>query len=352
MTTVLESLAWQDPVVLPVKRPEWEAPFKKVFGVVPRTVLYAGSCAWFLNAMLRLVQSKWSHLPSDLGLLVRAVAALENSCRYCYGTQRSLLVLRGASPRLLDEIEGQIQAGDASRRAIIDFVRRLARSTPRPARAEAEALLALGHSPEAIAEMACNVAESALLTRVHSALAIPPERDLEKLANGRFLKRIVSIFMGGALRPTRIVVEPEPTSGPFAAVIDVVTFSPRAKALRHMVDEMLASPTLPQRAKALMMAVVARGLGCSLCESEARALLIGLADSEIDRGLANLVSPSGDTLETDLMVFARDTVRYRVGDLQDRTRLLAAKLGPERTVEAVAVAGAANALVRLAMLRA
>ena len=109
---------------------------------------------------------------------------------------------------------------------------------------------------------------------------------------------------------------------------------------------------LSRTAKALIFAVVARGLACRRTEAEARALLRaeGVDDPEIDAALATLQSRRLAPQESGLLAWARETVNYQTPVIQKQTRQLAAQLGDTAVLEAIGVAGLANYIARMAML--
>src|SRR5207249_8272830 len=92
---------------------------------------------------------------------------------------------------------------------------------------------------------------------------------------------------------------PRPDDGPCAAVVAALDGSPAAGVLRRAIDGAWASDVLHRRTKTLMLAVIARALGCAHGEREARRFLAaeGLPPAEVDGILANLVSPRLDARE-------------------------------------------------------
>src|SRR5439155_50039 len=128
--------------------------------------------------------------------------------------------------------------------------------------------------------------------------------------------------------------------------------SPAAGVLRRAIDGAWASGVLPRRTKTLMLAVIARALGCAHGEREARRFLAaeGLAPGQLDEILANLGSPQLDAREARLVPFARETVRYQPAAIQRRMRELAHGLTAEEIVEAVGVAALANAVCRMSVV--
>src|SRR5205814_2269099 len=86
----------------------------------------------------------------------------------------------------------------------------------------------------------------------------------------------------GELTPAARAARPD--DGPCAAVVAALDGSPAAGVLRRTIDGAWASAVLPRRTKTLMLAVIARALGCAHGEGEARRLLAaeGLPPAELD----------------------------------------------------------------------
>jgi alkylhydroperoxidase family enzyme len=128
---------------------------------------------------------------------------------------------------------------------------------------------------------------------------------------------------------------------------------PHARALRSVIDEAWASPHLPVRSKALVFAVIARGLGSLDCEREARRLLAAedevFTDDAVDDMLANLASPLLTAAETRILPYVRETIRYQPAPVQRRGRALREKLNNAEFVETVGAAALANMVCRIAL---
>ncbi len=87
--------------------------------------------------------------------------------------------------------------------------------------------------------------------------------------------------------------------------------------LRESLDAAWASTILPQRAMALVFAVMAQGLGSQRSEQEATSLLAphGLDESQVGDILSHLASPELDPREAAIVPFAVDTIRPRPADV-------------------------------------
>ena len=119
-----------------------------------------------------------------------------------------------------------------------------------------------------------------------------------------------------------------------------------------MIDEAWSSPILSARTKALVAAVVARGLGCAHSERETARLLAegGLAAEELEPILAHLASPRLDRVESVAVPFARETIWYRSAQIQRRARAVQEQLSGAEFLELVGIASYANMLCRLGIL--
>jgi alkylhydroperoxidase family enzyme len=261
----------------------------------------------------------------------------------------------GYPERVIGQIEREIQLAelDEKDQAFIRFCRNLARSNPRPARAQRDELIRLGFTPLQIKEAAFLIANQCFQNRVASFLAFPPEVTYERLGRS-IVGRLLRPLLATANRRSR----PFPTDfvpregAPFSRLVGALAGLPAAYLLDRTLNGAFDSPVLSRRVKALMFAVVARMLECGFCQPESRKLLQaeGFTVDEADACLATLSSPKLDPSESAILGWVRETVRYQPGDIQKRTRALSEAVGAQATIEAVGVAALANATVRVAML--
>jgi alkylhydroperoxidase family enzyme len=349
------------PPVLPAyepKNPHLERAKQATGGHVPRLLPYVSGIDWVAKAFADTFYIRYSYADARTLSLVGLLASHENSCRYCYGTRRALLRIQGMSIATIEQLESDLAHAEASAdtRAVLEFVRTLARSNPRPPRKEAAALEGLGMRPEAVAEIAAECSNWCFGNRLATFVAAPIEQELEALPDsfvGRLLRPILRRKMSFAKHMAPPPAEIAPVDMPFGPVLEPIRRSHLGFFFADTLRAAFASPVLPQRAKALVFGVVARSLACQGCEGEARRLLEGggLAIAVVDEALDNLASPALDPLEAKVVTYARDTVRFRPGDVQRSTRALADAIGPLPALEAAAVASLANGIVRLAMLQ-
>jgi alkylhydroperoxidase family enzyme len=146
---------------------------------------------------------------------------------------------------------------------------------------------------------------------------------------------------------------PAMRSGPFQYLVDALEPLPLAGVLWRMLDGAFAAPGLSPRARALVFAVVARGLGCDVCEREALRLVAaeGFPAAEVEPALAHLAAPAFDPVERVIVPFTRETIRYsEPAPLQRRARGVLAQVGPAAFGEFVGTAALANMLARLSFL--
>jgi len=360
MVRLLDEIEWQDPIFPAVADPAWESEVKRRTGSVGELDRRLVPSSWLREAYAAVRGYSFVQIPQRMALIGAMVTAQENSCRYCYGGFRSYLKMMGHSEGFIDRIErdAHIAEMDEKERAFIAFCRKLARSKPRPAKAEKNELLRLGYTDLAVNEMAFSIAMGCFTNRLGVLTACPPDLAFEKFANGVMgrlvgmairLKNAAAARKGPHLQPS---AAPGAATGPFGPVVAALEGLPAAPLLRSALDSALASPVLSREVKILLFAVVARTLDCKHCEVQSQKLLLdgGLDAAEIEKSLATLGSSRLESKESRLLAWVRDTVHYQTGPIQAQTRALAREIGEPAALEAIGVASLANATVRLAML--
>jgi alkylhydroperoxidase family enzyme len=362
MAQLLDEIQWGEPILPAVADPAWEAEIKRrggrVFGVDRRVA----PLPWLREACLGMTTYRPSEVSQRLFTLGAMVTAQENSCRYCYGANRAFLKILGYSESFISRLERDAHVAelDDRERGFIAFCRNLARSRPRPAKAERDALIKLGYAPLAVHEIAFLIAMGCFYNRIGVLTACPPELGFERLANG-ILGRVMGLAMPlmsrltarrGAAQQGASIDAKSLASGPFGPVVATLAGLPAAAMMKAALDGAFASTVLARSTKALMFAIVARTLGCRHSEAEARKLLLSehFDEAEIDAALATLASKRIPPHETGLLPWVRDTIHYQTAAVQNQTRALTADVGTAAMLEAIGVAALANATVRLAML--
>lgn len=329
---------------------------REKLGSVPEVLRYVAGSPWIPGAIIAWLGARYAYATPDDANVACLAAAQENACRHCYGALRTILRLLGYSETTILRFERERQAAELGDhgRAVVDFARALARSNPRPARPEFEALLDAGLSRGAAGEIAWSVAMTCMTNRIATLLAIPPDAAFEALPDRwfvRLLRPLVERKVRGKPASPPPAAYPAPDI-PFGAVIPMIGPIPGAALLSRMLEDAFRSDMLPRRTKVLVFAVVAHAIGCALCETEAKRALAadGIDAENAARILEHLASPLLDPVEALLVPFVRETVRYRPAAIQERTRSLLRELGPDRLLEAVGVSALANTVVRLGML--
>jgi AhpD family alkylhydroperoxidase len=286
--------------------------------------------------------------------MVGLVVSQDNSCRYCYASHRFLLRVLGISERTIRKLEHNLITAEVTPRMKLglDFVRRVSRANPIPGAADRAPLLAAGYAPAAVDELAFLASVHVFANRLTTLPAIPPQT-MEQLPD-RWSMRLVQPLLGWRLRRRkrrlRIGAAPTgPMSGPFQELVAALDGLPAARFQRRVIDEAWASPFLSRRAKALVFAVVARGLGCPLSECEGVRLLgaEGVEQPDVEEILSHLASPRLDPVESVIVTFARETIWYRPAEIQRHARRVRERLTAEQFIDLVATAALANAVCRL-----
>jgi alkylhydroperoxidase family enzyme len=214
-----------------------------------------------------------------------------------------------------------------------------------------EPLREAGFSDAAIREIAFSVACIAFFNRISTIPALPPH-SWEQLAD-RWFMHLFRPLLARRVRgwrkrgePTSFARRPE---GPFAGLMLQFEGSPIGPVLASALDDLWASPILSRRSKALMFAVIGRGLGCQSSSDEIAGILEaeGLTPADAEQTLAHLGGPGMGADEAALLAFARDTIWYEPIQIQRRARELRQRLSAAQFVEAIGVVALANSLCRL-----
>ncbi len=297
------------------------------------------------------------HFDHVLADLVGLVVSQDNSCRYCFAAQRTLMRVLGFPQERITQLEQDLRtlSLQPKERATLEFARRLSRSSPLLARADTKPLQDAGLSNDEIRELVAIVALMTFFNRVSTLAAAPPST-YEQLPD-RLWARVLRPFMAPIMRRFRRRAKLEPLAesertGPFAAFVCALDGLPAAHALRGALDACFGSDILTPRSKALVFAVVARALGDLRFEHDATAIALeaGLERSDLDEILAHLTSPRLDATERIIVPFARETVWYRPAQIQRRAREVQDALRPDQFTELIGVASLANTVGRLGLL--
>jgi AhpD family alkylhydroperoxidase len=356
MNTTLLQTEWEACVLEPARDAAVESMARRAYGMVPPNLRYLAHAPWVARANVTLSPSHGLlvELDYDLEELVSMVVSQENSCRFCFAISRYLLRVHGMSEARIAELQARLSQGtlDARTNAAVAYARGMSRSQPLVGAAERRMLREAGLPDGEVRELAYVVAYISFANRITTIPAIPPH-EVEQLPDRWFfpLLRPLMAKMSARHRRRGQRMAPQPArSGPYAGLIAALGDSPIAGALAQVLDDMWQSALLTRRCKALLIAVVATGLGCQRTVDEVREVLReeGLSDDAAARALAHLQAPELDAIENQLLPFARDTIWYQPAPVQRRARELGARLTPAQMVEAFGVLSLANALCRLA----
>lgn len=355
MTNLINEMEWGEPILPSVEDPEWETEVKTELGAVPDLMTRVSRSHWLRNACLNWERLPVTEMPVRLMDIGALVTAQENACRYCYGIARSQMRLFGYSEKMISNIEREMQLAELNEkdRSFIQFCRNLARSNPRPAKADRDKLIRLGFSQLAVSEMAFLITNHCFYNRVATFICCPPMYKFENLV-GSFFGRIFRPLLARKVRGLALTkVDPLPGEPEtFSVVVKALSGLPAAALLNEALKGAFHSNVLSRELKILMFAVVARSLECNFCQAETRnmSLAQGLTESEFDSCLSSLTSPRLNVQEGKILAWTRETVHFQTGAIQKRVRRLAQEVDELVLLEAIGVAALANTTVRLAML--
>src|SRR5438874_2267242 len=178
------STEWGDCLVPTVAvSPELVAEVRGAVGAVPDWLARVAPCPWLVRAMCGAMTKPLAYAPPKLIDLVGIVVSQDNSCRYCYGVQRTIMRILGYRDDYIERLLRDVHAADVTpaERAALDFARRISRANPLPGHAEFEQVVRAGLTPLAVAEVAAATATYNFANRMATLLALPPE-SLEEMA--------------------------------------------------------------------------------------------------------------------------------------------------------------------------
>jgi AhpD family alkylhydroperoxidase len=354
--TTIEETEWEPCLLATDPNPEFERFLRKNLGGVPPGIQSFAECPWLTRILIdfNFRKATLAHASFELADLIGLVVSQDNSCRYCFAEQRILLRATGMREERIRRLEQDLSTAELNDRdrLALEFARRLSQSNPLPTRADWKPLLAAGLGEGEVKELTVAAAVTVAANRLVTLPALPPQA-MERYPD-RWRMKLLAPLARRVLESRRKRGRPEHLpaelkSGPFSYLVLGLDGLPFARALREVVDEAWRSPILTPRAKALIVAVVARGIGAEASEAEAARLL---AEEDVDRVefeeiLANLTSAKLDPVEALCVTFARETIRYRPARIQRRAREVREKLSVPQFLELVGVAALANMLCRL-----
>lgn len=355
MNGVLQHVEWESCLVEPIPDPALESYVRQRWGIPNPTFAYFTPVPWLARALIDLhpEYGLLMHLDQTAADLIALVVSQENSCRFCYAATRGLLWALGMSWARIQRMEQDLARADLPPRtmAAVAFGRSQSRSGAAGARAARDALRRSGLGLDEMKEIAFTAAVTDFSNRATTIPAIPayPIESMPDRLYVRLLRPLLGLIIKRHRyrgRPTAADAAPPYAYG---RLVESYAGSPIGAILARTLAEMWASPHLTRRCKLLMIAVVARGLGCEACAPEVSEALRreGLTESTLAQVLTHLDAPELDPIERLLVPFARETIWYEPAPLQRHTRMLRDRLSGPQLLEAIGVAALANGLCRM-----
>ncbi len=353
----LQAVEWQECFVEPRRDPQLEREMRKAIGFSSPATRYFSSSPWIVRSMIGFHRAGLRAVYSSTQLveLIHLVISQDNSCRFCYAAARTAMRLLGVPDERVEQLQYDLAAADLSGpdKAALEFCRRVSRADPLAGSDDWRVLRAAGLEDGAVKEVAFTAAISVYFNRLMTLPAVPVER-IERISTSwlfRLMLPIAGLITRSRMRRGQLE-QAIPGRGPYAYLVSALGRLPAARALQAVIEDVWGETVLPRRTKALVFAVVARGLGCPVAEDEARRLLADedLGSEDVSEILGRLASPRLDSIEAVVVPFARETIRYDPAQIQRRGRDLFEQLGNERFVDLVGVAAFANAVCRMSVI--
>lgn len=349
---------WGSPLVEPRSAPDIEKAFRRRVGMVSGAVPYVTPHPWLYRPFLFLSDPRLAHIDEDFASALSFIIARDNSCRFCYSTFRTLLRLSNFSPDDLEDLETHFSAQGFTRGE--EWGLRLAVRLSR-CKGVAEALdrlRALGHSTQAIREMAGVSVLNLAANRIGTMLSIPVST-FEEMADRWYLRPWRTLALP-LLRLSRTWPDGQRSSpdaaadGPLAEWTGALHGTAVGGLLRAFTDQWLneARP-LSVQTKLLMLGVVARGVGAEALEHHLQTRLteqLGLSTDAIEAALDHLGGAAVSDQVESLLRLARASIRYDFGPIKRVAWECTQGLDRAQTLEAIASVSLANALARLETL--
>ncbi len=354
----LDNVEWEACVLEPVRNRDAERYLRRSLGMVPPGALYFVDSDWLTHGVVAfdLVHLPRAHVAPMLAELIALAVSQESSCRYCYAATRGVMKILGFSEARIRRLEEDSLGADlpSGERAAIEFARCVARAAPLATCRDGRPVLDAGYDPGAVKEIAVLVAVNVFYNRLSTLAALPPA-SVEGMADHWYM-RIFRPFVARMVRPRPTAhgerLRPEQRVGHFAAFVNALDGLPAAPRIRAVIDEAWRSPALSVRLKALIFAVVARGMGCVAVEQEAAQMLAdeGMSADDVAGALAHLSGATLAATDQAALALARESTFVRPAQVQRLARTVRAQFSRQQFVELIGLISLANAICRLVVV--
>ena len=132
----IEQMEWGDSLVPPRKDAELKREFKRNYGIVTPAFPYFAHSPWLVRAQSHgnYRAGQLAYIALDLADLIFLAVSQDNSCRFCYVAQRSVLRILGFDDERIRRTEEAASSAemDPSEKCALDFARRFSRANPAP----------------------------------------------------------------------------------------------------------------------------------------------------------------------------------------------------------------------------
>ncbi|MGH7787631.1 MAG: carboxymuconolactone decarboxylase family protein, partial [Candidatus Binatia bacterium] len=277
----LDAIEWQACMLEPVRNREAERYLRRTTGMVSPLARYFLDSPWVVHALGQLDVGcvPLRHVDPSLASMIALVVSQDNSCRFCYAATRGVLQILGFPEARIRGLEDGFLGAEFTplQRAALDLARSISRAAPLCSRDAARPLLDAGGTPGLAQEVAYLAACNVFFNRISTLAALPPA-DTEGLASRwwiRLLRPLIASRVRNPVATAPTPLQPAQRLGLYADFVNALDGLPAAPRLRAVLDDAWDAPLLPRRLKALVFAVVGRGLGCALSEAEASQALQG-----------------------------------------------------------------------------
>ena len=350
----LDAVEWEPCLLEPLQNRDLEHSLRRTMGIVPPAMRYFFDAPWLVRAFATANQVPLLHLSPAMAEMVELVVSQDNSCRYCYTATRNVMKIIGFPEARIRRLEEDFLGADLTPgdKRVLEFARCVSRASPLATCRDGAPLVDAGYSVDAVKEIAFFASASVFFNRVSTLPALPPDEvDLA----GRWYVRLLRPLIAKRIVRRRVTIpeplRPEQREGPFAEFVNALDGLPAAPRLRAVLDDAWGPTALPARAKAMVFAVIARGIGCVSGEREAVRLLIaaGMSADQVEHALAHLSGPELDPAEQSAAALARESIWYRPAQLQRQARAIRAHFTRAQFVELIGITALANGVCRLAV---